>query len=334
MSEIPVIDIEGFLAGTDMTTAPAAVEAAATSVGFLQIVGHGVPSAPVEAVYEAFGRLASLPEETKKAYLSDGHPYRGFHMNRDDTGVVRQERFLISRFDDTATAIDGGVPEGLADFFFPNIWPEVAGFREAITGLFQLTNALAGRMMSLFAAALGLPIGYFDSMLEPNASTFAINHYPSHPAVTGPETSPLLFAEHADGNTLTILHQRGTYNGLQIQPLDGGDEWIDIPVVDDAFVINLGELMTHWTNDHWPATRHRVRASSDPTDSRTTLTTFHMPALDAVVVPLEVCGGAEDPHYAPVTPYEWEKAFMARNAKRRALAVDPKVRDFLESLPS
>ncbi len=91
--------------------------------------------------------------------------------------------------------------------------------------------------------------------------------------------------------------------------------------------------MTHWTNDHWPSTRHRVLASTDPAGSRTTLTTFHMPALDAVVAPLAVCGGRDDPHYEPVTPYEWERAFMARNYQSRALEVDPKVRDFLEALP-
>ena len=26
-----------------------------------------------------------------------------------------------------------------------------------------------------------------------------------------------------------------------------------------GLVINVGELMTRWTNDHWPSTRHRVR---------------------------------------------------------------------------
>lgn len=69
-------------------------------------------------------------------------------------------------------------------------------------------------------------------------------------------------------------------------------------------------------------------------DSRTTLTTFHMPALDAVIAPLEVCVGNGDPHYGPVTPYEWERDFMARNSKRRALEVDPKVEKFLETLQS
>jgi isopenicillin N synthase-like dioxygenase len=332
MEKVPVIDIQGFLQGTDRVAAPGAVEAAASSMGFLQIVGHGVPDGPMDAVYDAMDRLHALPEEIKQRYVSQGHPYRGFHMNRDSGGRIRQERFLVSRFEDKADAIAGGVAAEYADFFYPNIWPEIEGFKAAVTGLFQVTNALADRLMSLVAVALGLRANWFDGMLEPNASTFAINHYPPREGQAGESEPALLFAEHADGNTLTILHQRGTYTGLQVQPLDRPGEWVDIPVVDGAFVVNVGELMTRWTNDHWPATRHRVLPAEAPDDRRTTLTTFHMPALDATVAPLEVCGGGDDPHYDPVTPYEWERAFMARNSSRRALEVDPKVQQFLESL--
>jgi hypothetical protein len=35
-----------------------------------------------------------------------------------------------------------------------------------------------------------------------------------------------------------------------------------------------------------------------------------------------------------VTPYEWERTFMAKNYERRALEVDPKVQHFVESLRS
>ena len=133
-----------------------------------------------------------------------------------------------------------------------------------MTGLFTITNALAGRLMRLVAVALGLDADWFDTMLEPNASTFAVNHYPPRDEAAGTDEPELLFAEHADGNTLTVLHQRGTYTGLQVQPLDEPDTWIGIPVVDNAFVINVGELMTRWTNDHWPSTRHRVLPAEGP----------------------------------------------------------------------
>ena len=74
MNEIPVIDIEGFLRGDDRSVAPQAVEAAASSLGFLQIVGHGVPDAPMNAVHDAMDRLHALPDDIKQQYASEGHP--------------------------------------------------------------------------------------------------------------------------------------------------------------------------------------------------------------------------------------------------------------------
>ncbi len=34
--------------------------------------------------------------------------------------------------------------------------------------------------------------------------------------------------------------------------------WREIPPVDGAFVINIGDLMARWTNDRWVSTLHRV----------------------------------------------------------------------------
>ena len=245
MSEIPVIDISSHLAGGDSRGAAAAIDAAATEVGFFQIVGHGFDERCLDAVYEAVSALHRLPESIKEGLISpSGHPYRGVHLKRDETGIVRQERFLATRYDDPDEAIANGVSPELADFFDPNVWPdEVPAFRDAVRELFVQSQQLGHRMMELFALAFGLDADYFDPSIEPNASSFAVNHYPARGAPLDVDPT-VLFAEHTDGNTLTVLHQRGDYEGLEVQRLDRSDEWIPVPVRDDAFVINLGELMT------------------------------------------------------------------------------------------
>jgi isopenicillin N synthase-like dioxygenase len=75
---VPVIDIARFLDGSDSVTAPAEVHEAATSSGFFQITGHGIPTTLFDAVYEMADVLSALPNEVKENLMSPiGHPYRG-----------------------------------------------------------------------------------------------------------------------------------------------------------------------------------------------------------------------------------------------------------------
>jgi isopenicillin N synthase-like dioxygenase len=338
--EIPVVDIGPFLDGGDGRDAATAIEAAITSVGFFQVVGHGVPDAVIDDVYGAARALAALDTDTKERFRS-AHPYRGIHLRPDESGAVRLERFLAARFDDPQAALAAGIDPQHADYYVPNVWPtEPVGFRSACLALFERTQVLGGALMRLFAVALGLGVEGFDHAIEPNASSFAVNHYPALGGATGAALTTatgsadgkpaLLFHEHADGNTLTLLHQRGDYEGLQVSRLDASGEWTPVPVRDDAFVINVGKLMSRWTNDHWQATRHRVVASSDPSHQRTTLTTFHMPALGATIAPLPGFCAGDGPHYEPVTTYDADRASIRAYALPRtdALLLDPAVVEY------
>ncbi len=333
--QIPVVDIGPFLAGGDGAAAAAEIEAAATQVGFFQVIGHGVPGEVLDAVYSAARGFAVLDTVIQERFLS-AHPYRGVHLRPDRTGAVRFLRFLAARYDDPTAAIAAGIDPALADYYHPNSWPtDPGGFRPAIEALFARTQVLGGAIMRLFAQALGIGVRGFDGLIEPNASSFAVNHYPSRRDGAAVGEAELLFHEHVDGNTLTVLHQRGDYEGLQVSRLDIRGEWIPVPVRDDAFVINVGKLMSRWTNDHWPATVHRVVASADPAHQRTTLTTFHMPALHTTIAPLARFCGDDGPHYEPITTYESEKASIQRYTLPRGdgLKVDQAVLDYAANHP-
>ena len=329
--EIPVVDIGPFLAGGDGASAAAEIEAAATQVGFFQVVGHGVPTSVLDDVYAAAHALSALPVAVKEQFRSP-HPYRGVHLRPDERGTIRLERFLAARYDDAAAAIAAGIAPDVADYYHPNVWPtKPAGFRPAIEALFAHTQVLGGQLMRLFGIALGIGVDGFDGQIEPNASSFAVNHYPAPGGEPTHDSEPeLLFHEHSDGNALTVLHQRGQFEGLQVNRLDASGEWIPVPVRDDAFVINLGRLMSRWTNDHWPATMHRVVASPDPTLQRTTLTTFHMPALHTTIAPIAHFVDEHGPLYEPLTTYESEKSSIKSYTQPRkdGLLVDRAVVEF------
>lgn len=65
---------------------------------------------------------------------------------------------------------------------------------------------------------------------------------------------------HTDYGAMTILKSGGP--GLQLQ-LSKDSTWIDVPHLEDSFIINLGDLMQRWTNDSWKSTLHRVVAVDD-----------------------------------------------------------------------
>jgi isopenicillin N synthase-like dioxygenase len=44
-----------------------------------------------------------------------------------------------------------------------------------------------------------------------------------------------------------------------LQALNGAGEWINIPVVDDCFVVNIGDMMEVVSCGQYMATSHRVR---------------------------------------------------------------------------
>jgi isopenicillin N synthase-like dioxygenase len=306
---IPVIDISGAVDGRSMGRAAALIDDACRSVGFFQIVGHGIDPALLDAVYATAPDLWGLPSDVKWRYHSpEYHAFQGWYTMDDPHGVPLQEKWEIIRFDSPADAIAHGVPERYADHFRPNLWPDAAPrFVDATRACFAATRAVGHRVMALFAVALGLPPGWFDDALCLDASYFAVNSYP------GRSTEPpgtVCIPEHADSGTLTLLHQRGNYEGLEVK-LRSGDR-IAVPVIDEAVLVNIGELMVRWTGGRWVATRHRV-VTGEPGTSRTSITTFHTPSVDAVITPVPTVTPVEGIDCTPVTVYEWEPRFLLRS---------------------
>lgn len=65
--------------------------------------------------------------------------------------------------------------------------------------------------------------------------------------------------------------------------LNGAGEWIDVPVIEDAFVVNIGDMFETWTNGEFIATTHRVRKV---TEERYSFPLFYNVDYDTVVEPL------------------------------------------------
>ncbi len=313
MSVVPVIDVAD-LSSSD----PAAVfdivrqiDHACREIGFFQIVGHGVDNDLIERMYSVSREFFDQPTELKRSVAQPNpETIRGYCAVGEESfaygdGITTppdlHEKFDIGPVDfpDQDPYFQ---PEQAGAHFLPNQWPAVpANMEQVWTEYFHTMNALCQRLMSAFALALDLPADYFADKIDKDISMLRAIHYP-HPEVP-PLPGQMRAGAHTDYGSLTIVRQEEAPGGLQVFTKDG--DWVPVPVMPGALVVNLGDLMAQWTNDAWTSTRHRV--ANPPRDvvtdtRRMSLVFFHQPNYDAVVECLPSClTEGEQPKYGPIS---------------------------------
>ena len=286
---IPVIDVGAAVAGDRAQLE--AVRTATEEFGAVQVVNHGVPQDLVSDLSARAGRLLSLPR-AEKAKLASPHPYRGWRQWPDDFGRLELERFNVAQFDDIDAARAAGVAEEHLDLFaHANLWPaDDPGLRNAAQAYIEASRRLANRMLGLYAAAQGLPVGSFGLGTLPHLR-LTVNDYPTW---TYPETAAdedkLLLLEHADDSAVTVLAQQGDYEGLQVE--GPGGVWIPVPVIPGALQVFSGQLLARWTGGRLRPGRHRVVAGG--TVTRRSMAVFVYPGLETVIDGVRVWDHVKD----------------------------------------
>ena len=293
---VPVIDISG-----DPRKVAAEVGAACGELGFLTVVGHGVPDDVAERAASATHAFFDLPEAEKRA-LADGEPVFGLPAYRP----LRSESLAASLGQKTPGDLKESLDWGPLVPGFG--WPEQPpALREAFETYYATVSGLGARLRGLFARALGLPENWFDEAFRGHSSSMRAVNYP--PPAGEIEPGQLRAGAHTDYGCMTILRTEDAAGGLQVQTRAG--EWLDVHAVPGSFVVNLGDMMARWTNDQWAATLHRVAVP--PADLRAgsrrqTIVFFHDPRADAVIECIPGCG---TPRYEPVSALEHVNAKAA-----------------------
>ncbi|WP_158292492.1 isopenicillin N synthase family dioxygenase [Paracraurococcus ruber] len=300
---IPVIDLGPYLAGK-----PGAPEATAAqlrhaneTIGFLTIVNHGVPASLVEEAFAACARFHAQPLDAKLALRVDGEfrgyvPVRGSTTRHSRLNADNQpnenEAYFMKRVGEDAGATDR--------------WPAgLPGFREVALRYYAAMDALAQRLLPLYAMALDLPADWFAPHCDRPLTGLRFTHYP--PARYGANQFGL--APHADTSFITLLAQNRV-PGLQLRTTDGA--WIDAPVVPDSFVVNTGEVLHRWSNGRFINTPHRAyNLSPGP---RYAIPYFFHPNPDTLMEPVPSCRvPGEAPRYAPMTVGDYMAWFRQQN---------------------
>ena len=158
-------------------------------------------------------------------------------------------------------------------------------------------EVLATELMRLFALGLGLDEHFFDGSIDQHATNLTANWYP--PVDDDPLADQYRKGPHSDWGSLTILFQDGV-GGLEVVDRRTGG-WIDVPAIPGTYVVNIGDLMSRWTNGAWHSTKHRVRVPPLATRSRprVSIPFFHQPNWSAVIECLPGCSSPSDPPTLP-----------------------------------
>jgi isopenicillin N synthase-like dioxygenase len=297
--KIPVIDFTG-LTCDDWALRKAtamSMREAFEDFGFIYLKNHSVPQSVIDELFARSIAFFDLPQATK----AEAGGYRGAGLSGLDptkpTDV--KERFRAP--------YDSNLP--------PGYWPErPSKFREAISvfheaGLFVLRQVMHG-----VALSLGLPEEYFDAAHEPHSGAVMLLHYP-------PITEPLLPGQlrsgaHTDFGTMTLLFHHGSAEGLEIQRPDG--TWLHAPSIPSSAIVNVGDLLTSWTNGQLRSVLHRVVSPQGEAArrSRYSVTLFYEPRHEVVISCLEPCQSPSKPAlYPPITAGERLEARRRENMR-------------------
>lgn len=287
---LPLVDVAG-LASADFAQRQATAQAlgkAAREVGFLYVTGHGVDPAVVERLKQRTREYFAQPMADKmRLYIGQSSNHSGY--------VPEGEEQFYSAKPDAKEAFDVGYdlqhPEFRRPMVGPNQWPDMPGFKADITAYYNAVFALSQRLFQGFALALGLEEERFTPQITHPPSQLRLVHYHYNPDVR--TDSPGIGA-HTDYECFTILLP--TAPGLEV--LSGAGDWIDVPLVDNAFVINIGDMLEVLSNGTYMATAHRVRKVAE---ERYSFPMFCNLDYDTVIAPLPELVSAENPpRYNPL----------------------------------
>ncbi|KAI5436400.1 hypothetical protein KIW84_022761 [Lathyrus oleraceus] len=136
------------------------------------------------------------------------------------------------------------------------------------------------------------------------SQTMRMNYYPPCPH---PE-NVIGLNPHSDAAALTILLQASDVEGLQIKK-DG--QWIPIKPLNNAFVINVEDILEILTNGIYRGIEHRATVNSKK--ERISIASFHKPQMSKVIGPTPTLVTPETPAlFKTLTVEDYYKAYFSR----------------------
>jgi isopenicillin N synthase-like dioxygenase len=261
--------------------------------GFATVSDHGLDPALVAKAWALTRELFDLPEtEKRKGYDAHMAGQRGYTPFRTEIAKGADHHDL-KEFWHVGRQVDADTP--LADSMLPNVWPEVAEFRETFEELYEAMEKVGARVLSSIALYLGLSSDWFDGAIKDGNSILRLLHYPP---ITGDAAGAIRAGAHEDINLITLL-LGAEEAGLEILRPDGS--WMSVSPPEGGIAVNVGDMLQRLTNHVLPSTTHRV---VNPSGERSRYSRYSMPFFlhlrsDFPIVTLPQCITADNPDHYP-----------------------------------
>lgn len=240
---------------------------AANEVGFFTVINHGISKESIDYVFgasEAFFSQSVKEKETQSPFdraLNSG--YEHYSQVRPSTGTTDQKESI--QITARQGCMDGRWPS------FPN------SFKYVASTMTKEAHELACRIMTLLEhkACAHLKPGTLakahNLWNNDGQCTLRLLHYPPMRAdelekLTRPGNVHWRAGAHTDWDCITLLFQRVGEAGLECRAnprASGGSssdsQWIPVPPVEGGIAVNIGDMLSRWSDGKLFSNLHRVR---------------------------------------------------------------------------
>ena len=243
--------------------------------GFFYLKDHGISPDLVQRTIEASRNFFHLPEETKKAYGQD----KQIVYPKTCRGYVPIGGETVYKEPDHKQVFDLGIERPPSDkpFTGPTLMPDDTVAPDFAASHYQLQGEIVTKilphMLRALAVALNKEPDWFDPYFDEPIVIHRTIYYPPESGTIG---------KHTDNGIFTVLIQE--YLPEPSLRVYTKNAWIDADCLENAFVINLGDMLQLWTDRLFVSTPHEVLHKLS--ESRISIPFFIYPNVNAVFQPI------------------------------------------------
>ncbi len=310
-TSIPIIDVGG-----SSSEAAEAIHRACRETGFFYVSNHGVDQSLIDRQFDFAKKFFDLPIEEKEKLNLKKNPAAVGYAPIGGQKLDSQDTTKAAAPPDLKESIFWGKdvppdhPNVLARYrgWGRNVEPPIAGYREQMESYASEMWRLGDDLLELIALSLQLDASWFKPFYVQKCCNLRAIKYPPH--VENAEFNQLGAGAHTDWGSLTLLAQ-DDIGGLEIRNVAG--DWIMARPVPGTFVVNIGDLMTRWTNGLYMSNMHRVKNNATTRD-RYSLPFFYDPDPKSVIEAIPTCVTPDNPkRFATCTANEHSADMFERS---------------------